>query len=351
MRAKRLMESLEKRGISAALIHRRVNMRYLSGYTGEGCLLVTPNGMTIFTDFRYIEQVSRQSPQSKCVRTGMGKSTEALILEEMGDIRTLAIEDNHITYPHYKSLEKNLPGVELSSLGGEIETLRRIKDQSEIDCIVRAADIACKSFDQLLGIIRPGMTEKELAVELNYFMLKNGAEGTGFDTIACAGANGSLPHAVPSDYQIQKGDLMTFDFGAVVDGYTCDMTRTIAIGEVSGELRAIYDTVLNAQMLALEAIHPGVKCCEIDKIARDYIDARYPGAFGHSLGHGVGMEVHEGPVFARSCEEEALPGHVLTVEPGVYIPNLGGCRIEDMVIITENGYINPITAPKHLITI
>lgn len=351
MRAQRLMESLQARGISAALVSKSVNMRYLSGYTGEGCLLVTPDGMTIFTDFRYVEQVSRQAPKARCVRTRGEKPLEALLLEALGDIRTLALEDDYITHKQYKFYEDKLTGVQLFPMEREIERLRRVKEPAEIDAIVRAAAIACKAFEDLLGIIRPGMTEKVLATELNYRMLTGGAEALGFDTIACAGVNGSLPHAIPSDYRIQKGDLLTFDFGAVVDGYTCDMTRTVAIGQVSDELRAIYDTVLTAQEMALEAIRPGVVCSAIDKIARDFIDARYPSAFGHGLGHGVGLEVHESPAFGQRCEDVLVPGNVMTVEPGVYIPNLGGCRIEDMAIITADGFINPITAPKHLITL
>ena len=193
------------------------------------------------------------------------------------------------------------------------------------------------------------MTEKELATELDYLMLRGGAERTGFDTIACAGANGSLPHAIPSDYRLREGELITFDFGAVVDGYTSDMTRTVALGKVSDELRAIYDTVLTAQQMALEAIRPGVACNAIDKIARDYIDARYPGAFGHALGHGVGLYIHEQPRLGKGDGTVLQPGHVVTIEPGIYISGLGGCRIEDMAILTSDGYIDPIDAPKQLI--
>ena len=181
-------------------------------------------------------------------------------------------------------------------------------------------------------------------------MLRAARSARASDTIACAGA--TVPRRTPhSDYKIREGELITFDFGAVVDGYTSDMTRTVALGKISDELRAIYDTVLTAQQMALEAIRPGVVCNTVDKVARDFIDARYPGAFGHGLGHGVGLEVHENPRFNQSCADVLVPGHVITVEPGVYVPGLGGCRIEDMAIITKDGFIDPITAPKHLITL
>jgi Xaa-Pro aminopeptidase len=180
-------------------------------------------------------------------------------------------------------------------------------------------------------------------------MLMLGSEGTAFDTIAAAGINGALPHATPSDHVIANGELLTLDFGATVNGYRSDMTRTIGFGKIGPELREIYDTVYTAQKLALDAITPNKPCGEIDRIAREYIDARYPGAFGHSLGHGVGLFIHEQPRVYIGNEAPLVPGLVITIEPGVYIPGVGGCRIEDMAIMTSEGYINPSTSPKHLI--
>jgi len=180
-------------------------------------------------------------------------------------------------------------------------------------------------------------------------MLRRGSEGIAFGTIAASGPNGSLPHAVPGMREIQNGDLLTLDFGAKVGGYCCDMTRTIGFGNVSDELKDIYNAVLEAQLIALDKIKPGAICRDIDAAARDYLDAKYPGAFGHGLGHGVGLVVHEAPRFSKLDETPLVPGHVVTVEPGVYIPGLGGVRIEDMALLTEDGYIDPITAPKQLI--
>ena len=224
-----------------------------------------------------------------------------------------------------------------------------VKDAGEIESICASAAIACRAFENLLGKVHAGMTEKQVQILLDYEMLNLGSEGNAFNTISAAGINGSLPHAVPSDHVIERGELLTLDFGAKVNGYCSDMTRTIAFGRVSDELREIYDRVYDAHMTALQAVKPGMVCGDLDKIARDMLDARYPGAFGHSLGHGVGLFIHEQPRVNRGSETVLVPGHVITIEPGVYIPGLGGCRIEDMAILTSDGYLDPVTSPKQLI--
>ena len=180
-------------------------------------------------------------------------------------------------------------------------------------------------------------------------MLRLGSEGEAFDTIACAGLNGSLPHAVPGEHRLQNGELLTLDFGATFGGYRSDMTRTVGIGKVDGALKDIYQTVLEAHEMALDAVRPGAVCEDVDKVARDFIEARYPGSFGHALGHGVGLDIHEQPRLGRGDGTVLRPGHVVTIEPGIYISGLGGCRIEDMAILTSDGYIDPIDAPKQLI--
>lgn len=336
---------------NAALIHRPENIRWLTGYTGEGCVFVSGYATVIITDFRYVEQAERQAPECACRQTGNGASEKSIVkaLCDEYNIRKLSVETDYLTYDAYAGLKDELSAVELTSLKQLPQTLRMIKDESEIECIRKAAAISCKAFDNLLGKIHAGMTEKQVQILLDYEMLNLGSEKPAFDTIAAAGVNGSLPHAVPSDHVIQNGELLTLDFGATVGGYCADMTRTVAFGKVSDELKEIYQRVLDSQLMALDALRPGAVCGDIDKIARDYLDARYPGAFGHSLGHGVGLFIHEQPRLARGSETVLVPGHVVTIEPGVYIPGLGGCRIEDMAIITADGYINPITAPKQLI--
>lgn len=351
-RCRKLMVELKERGIEAALLHRSENMRYLTGgYTGEGCVFVCKDETVIVTDFRYVEQASRQAPACRVLATD-AQHTElarALELTDAHGIKVLAVETDYLSHDRYEALRKQLPFVQLESLNGIPEELRLIKDAGEIESIRASAAIACRAFENILDRIHPGMSEKQVQIMLDFEMLSLGSEGNAFDTIAAAGANGSLCHAIPSANVIREGDLLTLDFGAKVNGYCSDMTRTVGFGKVRPELRDIYNLVYDAQMASLEAVKPGAICGDIDKIARDMIDAHYPGAFGHSLGHGVGLFIHEQPRVAKGSTTELRPGHVITIEPGVYIPGLGGCRIEDMAILTSDGYINPITSPKQLI--
>lgn len=350
-RIKQMLVRMNERGFTHALVQKPQNMRYLTGYTGEGSLLVSSAGTVILTDFRYVEQAERQAPEAKVVQyTALAKQSELLLgilREEQAD--ALAVEEDYLTMKEGRALHSALEGIEIQDLAGIPESMRMVKTEGELTCVREAARIACAAFDHMLDYIRPGLTEKEIQLELDYTMLRMGSEEIGFSTIACAGENGSLPHAIPSDRKVRSGELLTLDFGAQYDGYKSDMTRTVAIGHISDELKAIYDTVLEAQKRALDLVGPGKKCSDIDRCARDYIDARYPGAFGHSLGHGVGLDIHEQPSLSTRYPYDLVPGHVVTIEPGVYIPGLGGCRIEDMGAITETGFDNYINAPKHLI--
>ena len=335
----------------AALIHRPENIRWLSGYAGEGCLFVSRDARAVVTDFRYIEAARRQAPGWEVVRTTADhKESDAVgaLIARTGAKR-VCVETDYLTHDAYLNLEKALEGVALLPLNGVCEELRQIKDADEIACIREASRIASQAFINILPRLHAGMTEIEAKIELEFEMLRLGSEGPAFDTIAAAGLNGSLPHAVPSKHVIAEGELLTLDFGATCRGYRSDITRTVGFGHISEPLRAIYDTVLTAQTLALNAIGPGKRCCDIDKIARETIDARYPGAFGHSLGHGVGLYIHEQPRVNFNDATVLRPGHVVTVEPGVYIPGVGGCRIEDTVIMTSEGAVNAMHAPKHLI--
>lgn len=352
-RIERMLVQMSEHGFTHALVQKPQNMRYLTGYTGEGSLLVKASGTVILTDFRYVEQAGRQAPGAKVMQYGSGMGPNELVLDVLREERAsvLAIEEDHLSMKAGLALAKALEGIELCDLQGIPESLRLIKNEEELNCIREAARIACAAFDHMLGFIRPGVTEREIQLELDSTMLRMGSEAVAFSTIACAGENGSLPHAIPSDRPVKTGELLTMDFGAQYMGYKSDMTRTIGIGKVSDELSKLYHTVLEAQKRALDLIGPGVRCCDVDKIARDYINIDYPGAFGHSLGHGVGFNIHEQPGLNARDERELTPGHVVTIEPGIYIPGLGGCRIEDMGAITATGFDNFITAPKHLIQI
>ena len=346
----KLMASLAEKGVEAGIINRPENMRYISGYTGEGCLFVCKGGKVVVTDFRYTEQAERQAPGWRVELTTADRPQWHVCAELMAEfgLKTAGTETDGIIYDDYVELKKEL-GVDIASISGIIEKQREIKDAAEIENISEAARIACRAFDNMLGVIKAGMTEKEVQIALDYEMLKLGSEHNAFSTIACSGVNGSLPHAIPSDHVIQKGELLTLDFGACKNGYLSDMTRTVGIGKIEGELKTIYQMVYDAHMMALEAVKPGMVCRDIDKIARDFIDERYPGRFGHGLGHGVGLLIHEGPRLSTKCETVLQPGHVVTVEPGIYIPGLGGCRIEDTVVVTEDGFMDPFTSTKELV--
>ncbi|MBR1820762.1 MAG: aminopeptidase P family protein [Clostridia bacterium] len=335
----------------AALIHRPENLRWLAGYTGEGCLFIARGAQVILTDSRYTEQARREAPAWGLQQVAAERNYPALIAElaMAHGAKTVHVETDYLTYDAYQSLSKALSGIELVPMGGVPEKLREIKDEAELESIQRAAAIASDAFMNILPRIHAGMTEKQVQRMLEFEMLELGSEGVAFETIAAAGLNGALPHATPSDYVIQSGELLTLDFGATVNGYRSDMTRTVGFGKITGELRHIYETVRMAQQLGLDALAVGKQCGEVDRVAREYIDARYPGAFGHSLGHGVGLFIHEQPRLAKGSEQVLCPGHVVTVEPGIYIPGVGGCRIEDTVIMTADGTINTIAAPKHLI--
>ena len=335
----------------AALVHRPENLRWLAGYTGEGCLYISAKRRVILTDFRYVEQVHIQCPDWALEQVNAEVTYPALAakLARSEGAKRVLVETDHLTYDDYQGFAKALEGVTLLSMGGIPEKLRQVKDAAELDCIKRAAAIASDAFLNLLPRIHAGMTERQIGRMLEYEMLELGSEGVAFETIAASGPNGALPHARPSDRMVENGELLTLDFGATVNGYRSDMTRTVGFGRITGELRDIYETVRTAQQLGLDVLAVGKPCKEIDRVAREFIDERYPGAFGHSLGHGVGLFIHEQPRLSATSTDVLVAGNVVTVEPGVYVPGLGGCRIEDTVIMTEGGFINTIAAPKGLI--
>lgn len=348
-RCEGLLRRLEELGIDLALIHKPENIRYLTGYTGEGNALIGREKRIILTDFRYIEQAERQAPGFEVVRVAGAVKLEEALEQNIAPGCTVGIEEDCVTVAQYKALESALPERKIVSLADAPEQLRRTKDAGEADRIRKACEISCRAFENMLSRIHAGMTEKQVQIALEYEMLNLGAEGISFSTIVASGPNGSLPHAIPSDRVLQEGDLVTLDFGALYEGYHADMTRTIAIGQVSEQLEKMYSDVLEAQKRALAMIRCGVSCKEVDAAARSYLDERYPGAFGHGLGHSVGLLIHESPSFNTRDASVLEEGIVITVEPGVYLPGVGGVRIEDMGVVTENGFENFISAPKHLI--
>lgn len=339
-RAKKLISSMLLNEHEGVLVYNPSNMFYLSGYTGEGLVLITNQVCAIVTDFRYTEQAENQSPDFQVHMVGNGRNHETIAGElcRANGVDTLYYEDDYLTVRTFERCRKNIPGTEWKSVNGAVEKLREIKDENELHLISEACRITGEAFERLLPNIKEGMSEKELALMLEFDMLTHGASGLAFSTIVAAGANGSLPHAVPGDYKIRRGDMITFDFGAKFGGYCADMTRTIALGNPSDEMRKVYQIVLDAQMKAQDAVMAGKVCKDIDSIARDYIYSNgYEGRFGHGLGHAVGIDIHESPRFSQTCNDIAQVGQVMTVEPGIYLPGVGGVRIENSVIVREGG--------------
>ena len=352
--AERLTELLRLGPASAVAVHDPSNMFYLTeGYTGEGLVFISQTRKVIITDFRYVEQAGRQAPGFQVIMYTsdhkINPTLADLVREEK--VTDLRVETNYLSVDAFNDLKAAL-GEEVSCrpLEKAPQKLRQVKTPNEAVAIRKACDITSEAFRAILPKIREGMTEKELQIELDFTLLRLGADGNAFDTIIASGENGSLCHAIPGPRVLRKGDMITMDFGAKVGGYCSDMTRTVALGQPSDEMRKVYETVLRAQTLCEEALAAGKNCFDIDKLARDYIDARgYAGRFGHGLGHSVGIDIHEEPRLSPTCKEILKAGVVITVEPGVYIPGLGGVRIEDTCLVKENGCTPLTTADKQLI--
>ena len=345
---KRLEGILEKS--DGVLLTSPYNMRYFSGFAGgEGAVLITKNNKFLFTDSRYIEQAEKETNGFILTETNDWiKSVGEIIVKE--SLERLAFEDDAVSAAQYKKLDDTIKDCELAFCSGEVNSLRMIKTSDELEKIRKAEELGCKAFEHILGFIKPDVCEKDIALEIEYFMRKHGAEKTSFDTIAISGARTSLPHGVPTEKKIEKGDFVTLDFGCVLDGYCSDMTRTVVVGKATEEQKKIYNTVKIAQQMALDFIKSGIKGYEVDKVARDYItDAGYGEYFRHSLGHGVGLLVHELPNLSPRSEMVLLPHMIVSCEPGIYIPDFGGVRIEDLVCVTEDGCQNLSLVTKELI--
>ena len=333
----RLNGILQDNGLDGILISKKENYTYLSGFNGSAAtLFITPRQKIIFTDPRYTEQGKFQAKDFTLI-TYKNNFLEELKkkLHEL-EINTLGFESEVLSYKTYQEYSKNLTGFHLTPLGREIDRLREVKDPEEIDKIKNAVRLADLAFSNVLPYIKEGVMELEIASEIEYFLKKNGARGTSFETIVASGWRSSLPHGVASEKKIQKGDPIVLDFGAYLDDYCSDMTRTVFLGEPTEEMKKIYNIVQKAQISGAQGIIKGMTAKEADSIARRYIERLgYGDRFGHGLGHGVGLEIHEGPTLSYRGDAVLENGMVVTVEPGIYVPDLGGVRIEDMVVIQD----------------
>ena len=349
--ADRLTARLPDAGIDVLLVTNLVNVRYLTGYTGSnGIALVGDDTRTFITDFRYVEQAAEEVDAAFDRR----RSTQHLLegVEAalgQGDVR-LGFEAADMSVSEHAKLRGLLPSrIELVATSGLVEELRAVKQPEEVAAIKAAAALADAAFAQLLSGGLTGRAERDLALELEYEMRRLGAERPSFSPIVAAGPHGALPHARPRDEPVPAGELVVIDWGAQIDGYCSDCTRTVATAAIDGEAREIYQLVLDAQLAALEEVKPGAVGREVDSVPRAAITAGGHGDhFGHGLGHGVGLEVHEAPRLSQLSEAVLAPGNVVTVEPGIYIPGHYGVRIEDLVVVTGDGCDILTSIPKDL---
>lgn len=325
--------------VEALLVGSPHNRRYLTGFSGSaGWALVTPEAAVLLVDFRYVDQARAEAPAFEVVEASPDPLQQlGRVLERLGVLR-VGCERDHVTLGQLERLRERAPGVEWLPVAGVVERLRAVKDEEELAAIRRAAGVAERAFREVLAEVRPGIAERDLAAELEYRMRRAGADGPAFDTIVASGPRSALPHGRAGERRLAPGDFVTFDFGARVDGYCSDCTRTVVLGRADEEQRRVYGLVRHAQEAALAAVRAGVRGREVDAAARGVIEAAGMGErFGHGTGHGVGLEVHEAPRLGRASEDVLAPGMVVTVEPGVYISGWGGVRIEDLVVVREDG--------------
>ncbi|AYW48175.1 peptidase M24 family protein [Tetragenococcus osmophilus] len=350
-RIARLREKMKQEELDAFLITSPYNLRYFTNFTGTTGLAVITNEQAFFvTDFRYTQQAAKQAQGFEIVKNSGNIFATVAELVQKTQVNTLAFEEDYITFSEYGLLKELITATDLVPVSGLLEDLREVKDDGEIKAIKQACNIADQGFDHILKMIQPGMTEIEVANQLDFFMRSLGASGVSFETIVASGARSAMPHGVASQKRIEQGDIITLDFGCYYDGYVSDMTRTFAIGDPGEKMREIYQIVLDAQLKVIEAAKPGINGIELDAIARDYISSfGYGENFGHSTGHGIGLDIHEGPNVSRRADKTFVPGNVITDEPGIYLPEIGGVRIEDDLLITSIGNEVLTHAPKELI--
>lgn len=350
---KKIQDTMKQVGLQSLLLTDNIDRQYASGfYSDDSAVIIFQDDAYYITDSRFTEAAEEAVKNAHVVITGQDHQINNILKEQLEKhgATQMGIEEESISYKQFSNLTKLFPNVELVQAQAITKALRQSKARWEVDNMIKAQRIAEGALDYILGFIKPGVTEKQIAAELEYRMRLGGAEGVSFETIAVGGSNTSRPHGVPTNYKVQKGDFITMDFGCKYNGYCSDMTRTVALGEPTEEMKKVYNTVLEAQLAAIEAAEANKIGKDIDKVARDIIEkAGYGQYFGHSLGHSVGLYIHETPNAAPHETNKIPVGAVITSEPGIYIPGKFGVRIEDMIYLTKDGVENLTKAPKNLI--
>lgn len=336
----------------ALLITNFTNVTYLTGFTGDDSyLLVTGDSATLISDMRYSTQIEAECPDIDLVIRGPGDSmlsTLSKVIEKY-KFKQLGAEAGSITVSLWHALAAELTKTKLVTTDGLVENLRIVKDKDEIDATRVACRIARRTFEAVRALLKPEMTELDIAAEFEYHARRFGASALSFSPIIAVGSRSALPHATPTLRKLEEGEFALIDWGVVAGGYMSDLTRILVTGRISPKLKKLYGVVLRAQLAAIEAIQPGVTCEDIDAVARKIITkAGYGEAFGHGLGHGLGLQIHEAPRLARNQKTELRPGMIVTVEPGIYFPDWGGIRIEDDVLVTRDGHELLTDVPKQL---
>jgi Xaa-Pro aminopeptidase len=338
-RLQRLRAKLPELQIDALLVTGDVNRSYLTGFVGTaGYVIVTDKRAVLLTDFRYVEQAAQQAPDYEVIEHATKPADTILELLKKEGVTRLGFEQRTVTYGQYLGYAGALKGVALVPTDGVVEKLRMIKDYGELRIMQEAAELADRTFSHILTVLKPGVSEQDIALEIEFFIRRNGGTSTSFDTIVASGERSALPHGRASERILKSGEFVKLDFGAYYKGYCSDITRTVMLGKPTDKHKEIYDKVLEAQLACLSGLKPGITGREGDALARDVIVRYgYGDNFGHGTGHGLGMEIHEAPRLSKTEETLLEPGMVVTVEPGIYLPGFGGVRIEDDVVLTENG--------------
>jgi Xaa-Pro aminopeptidase len=354
-RLPRLRAALAAADMPALLVTSRPNVRYLTGFTGSaGMLLVTADDALLVTDGRYRTQSAEQVEGARVdARVEIGATMadqRAIFTRALAAFDSVGLEEYSVTWGEQREFADAFGAIAVVPAGSPVEELRRVKDAGEIDRIRAACAIASEAFEALLPRLGDGITEQEFALALEFGMRERGASGNSFDPIIASGPNGAKPHAYPSNRTIARNELIVCDFGCIVDGYCSDMTRTVSVGDPGPDARRLYDVVLESQQAGRAAVAADVECAAVDRASREVIDdAGWGEAFSHSTGHGVGLQIHEAPRVASTARDTLLASDVVTVEPGVYLPGIGGVRIEDTVVVTATG-AEPLTlTPKDLV--